>query len=203
MDNKAEVLKKTFNLLSAEFGEQNELKKEVWVKVLKAYPAQKIMDACITCIRTKRFFPRVSEMIEIIEGNIESEAELAWLTLKEKIERYGHYLSVAFPENLVIGAVVEAMGGWIKINDMKDDEEKWIKKEFIKLYPILKKRGVYPDRLIGQFELDNSNKGFTEEVMLKKYGMHLDGRMDKQKKLKAPKSKDKEMIDEVKLLKKE
>ena len=198
--DKAETLKQTFNLLEAEYGEQNEIKKEVWVKVLKGYPAQKIMDACIVCIRTKRFFPRVSEMIEIIEGNIESEAELAWLTLKEKMERYGYYKSVSFPENIVIGAVVEAMGGWMKLFDIKEDEEKWVKKEFMKLYPILKKRGKYPDRLIGRFELDNKQKGYTEETMLKEYGMHLDGSKVEMKKIEAPKE---ENSDEVKTLEKE
>lgn len=67
----------------------------------------------------------------------------------------------------------------------------------------MKKEGIYPDRLIGRFELDNSKAGYSEEYLLKRYGMHIDGSRDKRKKLKAPKSKDKEMIDGKKLLKKE
>ena len=185
--DKAETLKQTFNLLEAEYGEQNEFKKEVWVKVLKEYPAQKIMNACIECIRTKKFFPRVSEMIELIEGNIESESELAWLLLKEKMDKEGYYKSVSFPENPAIGAVVEAMGGWMPMFDIKVDEEKWVKREFLKMYPILKKRGIYPDRLIGKFEADNIKLGYSEEYLLERYGMHLDGSKDKKKKIEAPK----------------
>jgi len=200
--NKAEILKQSFNLLEAEYGTQNELKKEVWVKVLKGYPAEKIMDACIKCIRTGTFFPRVSKMIEFIEGDIESESELAWLLLKEKMDKYGYYQSVSFPENPVIGAVIEAMGGWLKMFDIKEDEEKWVKKEFIKLYPILKKRGIYPNRLLGKHEVDNLKAGYNEKYLLKRYGMHIDGSREIRKKLKAPKSENKEMVDGKKLLKK-
>jgi len=198
--DKAETLKQTFNLLESEYGEQTVGKKEVWVKVLKEYPAQKIMNACIECIRTKKFFPRVSEMIELIEGNIESEAELAWLLLKEKMDKYGYYKSVSFPENPVIGAVVEAIGGWMPMFDIKVDEEKWVKREFIKMYPILKKRGIYPDRLIGKFEADNIKLGYSEEYLLERYGMHLDGSKDATKKIEAPKE---ESSNEMKMLEKE
>lgn len=201
--NKTEALKQTFNLLEAEYGEQNNLKKEVWAKVLGNYPAQKIIDACIECIKTKKFFPRVSEMIVLIEGDIESEAELAWLLLKEKMDKVGYYKSVSFPENLVIGAVVEAMGGWLKMFDITVDGEVWVKKEFIKMYPILKKKGIYPDRLIGRFELDNTKAGYSEEYLLKRYGMHINGSRETRKRLPIPKSKRGEKADEVKLLKKE
>ena len=199
--DKAETLKQTFNLLESEYGEQTVGKKEVWVKVLKEYPAQKIMNACIECIRTKKFFPRVSEMIELIEGNIESEAELAWLLLKEKMDKYGYYKSVSFPENPVIGAVVEAIGGWMPMFDIKVDEEKWVRKDFVKMYKIFKKEGrIYSGRLIGKFEADNIKLGYSEEYLLERYGMHLDGSKDKKKKIEAPKG---ESSDEVKMLEKE
>jgi len=126
--NKIEALKQTFGLLEAEYGEQNELKKEVWVKVLKNYPAQKIKDACMECIRTKKFFPRVSEMIELIEGDKESEAELAWLNFLNKIDTKGSYKSVSFSKYPAIGAVIIAMGGWVRVCDMTLDEEKWSRK---------------------------------------------------------------------------
>lgn len=200
--SKKEIMRDCFSLLEAEYGKQNELKKEVWAKILGCYPAQKIIDACMECIRTGTFFPRVSKMIEFIEGDIESEAELAWLLLKEKMNKYGYYKSVSFPENPVVGAVIEVMGGWMPMFDIKVDEEKWVKKEFIKMYPILKKRGIYPDRLIGKFEADNIKLGYSEEYLLERYGMHLDGSKDKNKKIKAPESKNKENADEKRLLEK-
>lgn len=201
--SKKEIMRDCFSLLEAEYGIQNESKKEVWAKVLGCYPAQKIIDACMECIRTGTFFPRVSKMIEFIEGDIESETELAWLLLKEKMSKEGYYKSVSFPENPVIGAVIEVMGGWCKMFDIKEDEEKWVKREFIKMYPIYKKRGIYPDRLIGKFEADNLKVGYSEEYLLKRYGIHLDGSRIKRKKIEAPKSKNKEKSDERKLLKKE
>jgi len=197
--SKKEIMRDSFSLLEAEYGIQNESKKEVWAKILGCYPAQKIMNACIECIRTKKFFPRVSEMIELIEGNIESEAELAWLLLLDRIEKKGHYQSVSFPEYPAIGAVVLSMGGWIKMCEMKMSEEKWVKKDFLILYKIMKKKGIYPDKLTGQFELDNSSR-YSEEYLLERYGMYLDGSKDATKKIETPKE---ESSDEMKMLEKE
>jgi hypothetical protein len=71
---------------------------------------------------------------------------------------------------------------------LTENEEKWIKKEFIKIYPIMKRRGNYPARLIGRFELDNSNKGYSEEYMIEIHGRLLNGTKVKGKKLLKGKS---------------
>ena len=180
--NKTEILKECFTLLLTEYGDklteqQKTNKKELFKKIIGEYSIEKIKEMTMKMIRNRTYsnFPKIAEMIEIIEGNKEDEAELAWLILIETIERKGYYQSVSFPDYPAIGAVVEAMGGWIEISDMKIDEKKWVKKEFIKLYPIMKRRGNYPEKLIGFFELDNNQKGYSEKYMLERYGRHLDG----------------------------
>ena len=187
--SKAEVLKEGFAMLDAEYGdkltEQTRIyKKELFKKIIGNYPKEKIMKMCIELIKTRKYsnFPKVAEMIELIEGNKEEEAELAWLILREKMNKFGYYKSVSFPENPVIGAVVEAMGGWMKMFDMKVDEEKWVRKDFVKMHQIFKKEGkIYSGKLIGMFELENNKKGYTDEIMLAKYKMHLDGTKIKRK----------------------
>jgi len=189
---KKETIRDCFELLESDYGKQTNQKKELWGKTFKKYTDKQLIDAVGEFLRRGKFFPRVSDIIELIEGTSEDEAELAWINLIEKIRRKGYYHSVSFHKYPAIGAVVEAMGGWIEISDMKISEKKWVKKEFIKLYPIMKRRGNYPLELVGQFELDNSNKGYTKEIMSKRYSRRLDG------------SKiDRKLIEDKKYLKKE
>jgi len=194
MKSKTETLKECFNILDAEFGDklteqQRVYKKELFKKFIGEYPTEKIREMAITMIRTRKYsnFPRIGEMVEIIEGNKEEECEMAWIYLLERIEQTGYYQSVAFPKYPAVGAVIEVMGGWLKfLESMTKDQEVWIKKEFIKIYPVLKKRGEYPKYLPGYFELTNNAKGYENSKMLERYGMTLDGKKVKkieQKKL--------------------
>lgn len=188
MDKK--LFLQSLNSLESAFGEKlSEDRAKIYWDILKGYSDMKIKKAVIRSIRELKFFPKISEIIEIIEGNIEDEAEIAWLILKEKIERYDGYTSISFPENPVIGSVVEALGGWIGICDTTVKEEKWVKKEFIKLYPIMKKKNNHPEQLSGIFEIENNQKGYNEEYMLERYGRYLDGTKVKGKKLLKEKIK--------------
>jgi len=142
---------------------------------MKDYTDNEFKKAVVRCVDELNYFPKIAELKNILEGTSEDEAELAWIYLLNKIEYQGHYQSVSFPDYPAVGAVVEGLGGWLEICETTFDEEKWVKKEFIKLYPIMKKRGDYPDKLIGQFELNNGNR-YTEKFMLEEYGRQLNGK---------------------------
>ena len=193
--NKAEILKECFAILDAEYGDKltdqtRIFKKELFKKIIGEYPVEKIMKMSMKIIRTRKYnsFPKIAEMIEIIEGNKEKEAELAWLYLLRKMDKEGYYQSVRFPEYPAVAGVVEAFGGWPKLyEDMTDKEEKWIKKEFIKVYPIIKEGGTSPEYLPGFFELSNTAKGYDNKRMIKHFGITIDGRQAKRKKLIAQK----------------
>lgn len=193
--NKAETLKECFAILDAEYGdkltEQKRIfKKELFKKIIGEYPAERIMGMVIKMIRTRKYsnFPKIAEMIEIIDGNREEEAELAWLNLLEVMDKEGYYQSVRFPKYPAITGVIEAFGGWLKFfEDMTEKEARWIKKEFIKIYPIIKKKGNYPKYLPGYFEITNTAKGYDNEKMIERLGMTIDGKKAKRKKLIAQK----------------
>ena len=188
MDKK--LFLQSLNSLESAFGEKlSEDRAKIYWDILKGYSDMEIKKAVIGSIRELKFFPKISEIIEMIEGNIEDEAEIAWLILKEKIERYDGYMSVSFPENPAIGSVVEALGGWIKICDIPIEEEKWVKREFIKLYPIMKKKNNHLKQLPGIFEIENNQKGYSEEYMIERYGRYLNGTKVKGKKLLKEKIK--------------
>ena len=200
--NKPGVLKECFNLLDAEYGEKlteqsRIFKKELFKKMIGEYPEEKIKAMVMEMIRTRVYnsFPLISEMVAIIEGKKEEEAELAWIYLMEKIRNEGYYQSVTFQKYPAVGGFIEVNGGWLKFLDkMTDDQGVWIKKEFIKMYPIIKKRGDYPKYFPGYFEITNAGKGYESSQMLEKYNMTLDGKKAKiteQKKLQ-------EVIQDVK-----
>lgn len=148
---------------------------EIYWSRLKDYNNNIFKKAIMECIDTLKYFPKVAEIKELIEGKPEDEAELAYLGFRKKLDNEGSYLSVSFPKYPAVGEVIEALGGWIKVSDTLENDEKWLKIEFKKLYPIMKRRGDYPDRLIGRFEIENSNKGYNERTMEERYGRLLDG----------------------------
>ena len=163
-----------------EAGYGNKLSKEpskIYWDMLNKYDDKIVKETTIRCIRELKYFPKISEIIEMIEGTLEDEVELAWGYLIETIEREGLHHSVSFPKYPAVGATIEQMaGGWCEFIELFDnDKEKWIKKDFLRIYPIMKRRGIFHNRLAGRFELDNLNKGYTKETMIR-YGIALDGK---------------------------
>lgn len=168
---------KSLNSLESAFGEElSEDRAKIYWDMLKNYSDKDIKQATVRCIKELKYFPKISEIIEAIEGSPADEAELAYLEFKRILDNEGSYMSVSFPKYPAVSEVIEALGGWIRISDTLIDDEKWLKIEFKKLYPIMKRRGDYPKELIGRFELENANKGYNEKTMLEIYGRQLDGK---------------------------
>lgn len=154
---------------------------------MKDYSDKEFKEAIIRCVDELKYFPRVANLKDILDGTNADEAELAYLEFRKKLDDEGSYLSVSFLKYPAIGAVVEALGGWIRISDTLEKDENWLRKDFIRLYNIMRKRGDYPKKLIGRFEIDNSNKGYNEKTMLGIYGKQLDGKKVDRRLLKGGK----------------
>jgi len=186
---KKETIRDCFNLLESDYGKQTNQKRELWGKMFKEYTDKQLVEAVGEFLRIGKYFPRVSDIIILIEGNYGDESELAWIYLLEKVDRDGYYNSVSFPKYPAIAGVVEALGGWMEFTEsLTEEQKKWVKKEFIKLYPIIKKRGEYPEKLLGFYEIEN-NKKYTEEFMLERYGKKLDGKKVEREKIEGSENK--------------
>lgn len=149
-----------------------------WAR-LKNYNDKKFKEAVIRCTDELNYFPKIAELKNMLEGSPADEAELAYLEFKKVLDNEGSYMSVSFSKYPAVVKVIEALGGWIRISDTLIDDEKWLRIQFKKLYPIMKRRGGYPefpDKLVGRFELDNSNKGYNKQTMLGIYSRRLDGK---------------------------
>ena len=131
-------------------------------KVLEPFTDEQCEKAFKSLIYESRFFPKPVEFIETIKGTTGDRATTAWLEVLETVARVGHYQSVRF-DDPVIHAVIEAMGGWVRLaGDMKADEEKWKQKEFERLYQVLSKnpRDNVPSYLPGLCEIQNAANGY-------------------------------------------
>lgn len=137
---------------------------ELYYSVFKKYPDEIFKAACTKAIQTLRFFPKVAEIIEIIEGSAEDRAMLAWQSVMDAIACHGYYQSVVF-EDTAIFQCIEDMGGWMHLCEQTERELGFLAKDFTRLYKI-HAQGPRQDaqKLIGFFEAENGSKGFPEHV---------------------------------------
>jgi len=153
------IFLKSIKLLEDTFDKKiSKTKINIYWSRLKEYDNNKCKKAILQCIDQSEYFPTIATIKKIIDGGQEDEAELAWIELKNKIIEVGYYRSVKFEKYPAIGLVVESLGGWEYLCNMKISDETWVKKEFIKLYPILKKQEKYPEYLPGYCEIENNKK---------------------------------------------
>ena len=100
----------------------------IYMRVLEKYPANLVVSALDKAIATLKFFPKPSELEDLIHGNPEEQAMKAWMSLIEAISSVGHFSNVLF-EDPKLCAVIKFMGGWpavcswpTKYMDIKRDE---------------------------------------------------------------------------------
>lgn len=109
-----------------------------------------------------KFMPKISDIIEMIEGSAEDSALVAWSTVDKAVREKGTYVSIVFDDSL-IHKVLQDMGGWIPLGDKKEEEWPFVAKEFCNRYRGYKSRSQspdYPAHLIGLAEAHNSKEGY-------------------------------------------
>ena len=142
------------------------LRKIYW-ETLKPYSDTQCKKAFEVALTTLKFFPKPSEILEIINGKETERSTLAWLRVHEAVKNIGPYESIDFTDDRAINSVIEAMGGWVQICQATLDEWKWKRKEFDGLYPTMaqRKNGDHPESLPGIVELENTGRGFTSPAV--------------------------------------
>ncbi len=129
---------------------------KIYFEVLKQFKVEDIKKALLKHIQTSKFFPKPSEIIEIIapKKDLNLNAEIAWNSLLEGITSHGYYYSVQF-DDPIIHSVIRSMGGWQKVSDREQDN--WMHKDFIETYKILSKKDSHPESITGFIESKNGN----------------------------------------------
>lgn len=136
---------------------------DIYWKTLEPFDDYACESAFKYLLMHTKFFPKPSEFLEILEGNNQDKAMLAWLKVTKAIRRIGTYQSVRF-DDPVIHSSIQAMGGWVSFGDVLEKDLPWKQKEFERIYSAIAGRnnGDHPEYLPGRSEMDNVRTGYRE-----------------------------------------
>ncbi len=132
-----------------------------WIDVKAAFEAHTRNPDC------GQFFPKPADIVRFIDGSGETRALKAWTIVEKAMRQIGIYQSVVF-DDCLIQAVIEEMGGWIKLCSMTLDGLPFRALEFQKRYMafVIKKPAHYPSVLYGLSALENAKNGYEVELPL-------------------------------------
>lgn len=108
--------------------------------------------------KKKNFMPKPSDILYILEGDSQNRAMAAWTKVEKAIGRAGQYNSVVF-DDAVIHAVIDDMGGWIRLCNTKILDLPFRAQDFERRYMNYLNRlpEKHPAYLPGIFESNNAN----------------------------------------------
>lgn len=91
---------------------------EIYFAALADLSLEALRAAATIHVRTQKFFPRPSELREVVDGTTADRAELAWAAVVRLVRRYGRPgidgqgMAPEFPDEVTRRAAMELYGGW-------------------------------------------------------------------------------------------
>jgi hypothetical protein len=139
---------------------------ELWWNVLADYDLAAIRQALTRHLRnpdTGQYMPKPADVIKFMCGTTQDAALLAWAKVHAAIRREGSWSDVAF-DDPITHAVLQDMGGWIRMCEMLETDVPFRGKEFENRYRAYARQqevpaGV-PAVLIGRATLHNNAHGY-------------------------------------------
>lgn len=140
----------------------------VYFETLKEFTIDEVSSAFNKHLREAKYFPKPSEIIDIIkgiDGSIDGQAMIQASIVWNAIGRIGHGSSIQFKDPVTTAVINQAFGGWIKLaSEMVDREHKWFMKDFTKFYETYARAGIKQEgKLLGWHDIDNRAKGYDTE----------------------------------------
>lgn len=136
----------------------------VWWSACQPFTMEQVrksMTAHTTDPDRGRFPPLPADMVRVLEGTRADRALIAWGKALDAMQRVGAYSSVVF-DDPVIHAVIEDLGGWIKVCRGELGELGYVEHRFCESYRAYASRPVpteYPAMLVGAHEIQNRTDG--------------------------------------------
>ncbi len=124
--------------------------------------------AATEALRTSEFMPTVAKIRELAGVlNPTDRAVIAWRALSKAMVKHGYYDSIQF-DDPVLNATIRNLGGWIEWAERSErEEEKWLRKDFDRIYISLCRTGVSDVEggpLTGWHDRGNALTGHTEAL---------------------------------------
>lgn len=139
--------------------EPTEILLDTYYALLKDLSEDQFQSAVTHVLSDRQYtnLPIPANIREAAIGKLDDEALIALAKLERAMPTWGAYRSIIF-DDPIIHAIVQSMGGWVKVCVMPDDEWKFRRIEFLKTYkafaPNLNRLQV-PFKLVGIDESDN------------------------------------------------
>jgi hypothetical protein len=119
------------------------------------------------------FMPKPADLVRELQGTRTDRSLIAWGKVLDAIQRVGAYQSVVFDDG-VIHAVIEDLGGWVKVCRGNVDDLSYLQKRFCDSYKAYAARPdvPYPAKLLGDCEQQNAHlspaqlRGYNPPPML-------------------------------------
>ena len=148
-------------------GEPSELILNAYSKSLEKFSIDEIESAFSYAISDLQWFPKPVELRQFIEsgpGDIDDIALVEADKVVNAIRSIGYYNSVTFGDPATMAVIEQGWGGWMKLCELRDDEIKWFRKDFVGIYKAYSRQGIKQyGHLIGYHEDHNLGK-FPEHV---------------------------------------
>jgi hypothetical protein len=134
-------------------------------EILKKYDINDIRAALVGHMSnpdTGQFAPKPADIVKHIEGSKGTRSARAWTKVEKAIRQVGSYQTVVF-DDPTIHAVIDDLGGWIKICEVTEHELPFKAKEFETRYQGYALNGIpecWPKKLTGMCEHQNATQGF-------------------------------------------
>lgn len=155
-----QVIAATYTLYGKELSAQA---LSLWFEALKRYDLRAIsaaLSAHCTNPDTGQFLPRPADVVKMIEGGSDDAALVAWAKLDRALRVVGPHVTVVFDDPL-IHLAVEALGGWVKLGYLTEEDWKFQRQPFVTLYRAARQRPgsqQHAAKLIGIAESTNGAK---------------------------------------------
>lgn len=137
---------------------------DLWIELLSPWSFEDIRKAFIFYLRTEKFMPSPSDIVNILAGNQEEAARRALTKVVSALDNPGPYRTVVFDDPVIHATLVE-LGGWLRpIGFRTDREYEFWRRDFLSYYDHFAKifmRGdlEYPSRLLGLTDRENASLG--------------------------------------------
>jgi hypothetical protein len=132
---------------------------EVWWSACAPFTMEQLRSA-ITAHATDaeygRFAPKPADVVRTLAGTHSDRAQLAWGKTHEAMSAVGAYRDVVF-DDPAIHAVVQDLGGWVKLCRMEQKELGFAQHRFCQAHQAYTSRGdfAYPRLLMGERSCDD------------------------------------------------
>jgi hypothetical protein len=120
----------------------------VYWEGLKHCEAEEVEAALSRAMRELKFFPRLAEILEFIEGSPRARAELSWAGVLELLRQYGAMKSLMAAVDGATAWAVERMGGMGCLALMSADALRFENKRYFALFEHAARQGLHQERAI-------------------------------------------------------